>query len=189
MPFSRGPFPSTADLDTARRVLLGYHPVSQEQRETLELILAFINAHPENAHRRTCLSGHLTGSGFVLDHLGGRALLTHHRKLGRWLQLGGHADGDANLPGVALREATEESGINDLKIDPIPIDLDIHLIPARPGEPEHLHFDTRFLIRADPQAVARVGEESLDLRWFAPDELDGVETDNSVRRLFRIAFG
>ena len=119
----------------------------------------------------------------------GRALLTYHRKLGRWLQLGGHADGDANLAGVALREAVEESGIADLAIDPAPVDLDIHVIPARPGEPEHLHLDTRFLVRAGPGAEPRMSSESLDLRWFAPRDLHGVETDDSVRRLFRIAFG
>ena len=125
----------------------------------------------------------------VLDHEGRRALLTYHRKLERWLQLGGHADGDANLPGVALREAVEESGIDDLAIDPMPIDLDIHVIPARPGEPEHLHLDTCFVLRAGRGAVTRISGESLDLRWFAPDEIAAIDTDDYVRRLFRLAFG
>ena len=189
MRFVRGPFPPTDDLDAARRLLLAYDAPDEAQRAVRERMLAFIDAHPEDAHRRTCLPGHITGSALVLDHEERRALLTYHRKLGRWLQLGGHADGDANLAGVALREAVEESGIADLAIDPAPVNLDIHLIPSRPGEPEHLHLDTCFLVRAGPGAAPRMSEESLDLRWFAPRDLDVVETDDSVRRLFRIAFG
>ena len=114
-------------------------------------------------------------------------LLTHHGKLRRWLQLGGHCDGDADLARVALREATKESGIEGLAIDPVPIDVDIHTIPAHKGEPEHLHLDTRFLVRAPAGAVARASDESIGLRWFRAEELDSVETDESVRRLVRIA--
>jgi 8-oxo-dGTP pyrophosphatase MutT (NUDIX family) len=118
-----------------------------------------------------------------------RALLTLHGKLGRWLQLGGHCDGDANLAGAALREAQEESGIRELAIDPRPIDLDIHGIPARGPEPQHLHLDVRFLVRAPPGAQARASPESKELRWVTPAELLALPTDGSVRRLFRIVFG
>ncbi len=170
-------------------MLLAYDAPDEAQRAVQAGVLAFIETHPGDAHLRTCLPGHLTGSALVLDHEARRALLTHHRKLGRWLQLGGHADGDANLAGVALREAVEESGIADLAIDPTPVDLDIHTIPARPGEPEHLHFDTRFLLRAGPGTAPRMSGESLDLRWFTLRDLAGIETDDSVRRLFRTAFG
>src|SRR5262245_44683541 len=152
-------------------------------------MLAFVDEHPLDAHRRTLLVGHLTASAIVLDPRGERVLLTLHGKLGLWLQLGGHCDGDANLPGVALREATEESGIDDLAIDPVPIDLDIHPIPARPGEPEHLHLDTRFLVLAGDGARERRSEESRDLRWFTEAEARRIDTDDSVRRLFAIAFG
>ena len=152
-------------------------------------MLAFIEAHPLDAHLRSQLTGHLTASALLLDAAGERALLTLHKKLGRWLQLGGHCDGDANLPGVALRELVEESGIEAIEIDPAPIDLDIHGIPARPGEPEHLHLDTRFLARAAPGAVERASCESDELRWFSPRELAGIATDDSVRRLFELAFG
>ncbi len=151
-------------------------------------MLAFLDAHPGDAHRRTLLVGHLTASAIVLDPRRQRVLLTLHGKLGRWLQLGGHCDGDANLPGVALREATEESGIGDLAIDPVPIDLDIHPIPARPGEPEHLHLDTRFLVLAGDGARERRGEESRDLRWFTSPEARLLESDDSVGRLLEIAF-
>ena len=152
-------------------------------------MLAFIDEHPRDAHLRSCEPGHLTASAIVLDAEGRKVLLTHHRKLGRWLQLGGHCDGDADLARVALREATEESGIEGLSIDPTPIDVDVHAIPARKDEPEHLHLDTRFLVRAHAGAVARASDESLDLRWFDREEARAIETDDSVRRLLRIALG
>ena len=150
-------------------------------------MLAFLDEHPHDAHLRSCLPGHLTASAIVVDAKGERVLLTHHKKLGRWLQLGGHCDGDADLAAVALREATEESGIEGLEIDPVPIDLDIHTIPARKGEPEHLHLDTRFLVRAPVGAQARASDESDELRWFEPAEALAIDTDESVRRLIRKA--
>src|SRR5262245_64485460 len=119
-------------------------------------MLAFVDEHPLDAHRRTLLVGHLTASAIVLDPRRQRVLLTLHKKPGRWLQLGGHCDGDANLPGSALRECREESGIAGLAINPEPIDLDCHRIPTRPGEPEHWHLDTRFLVRAPEGARTRV---------------------------------
>jgi 8-oxo-dGTP pyrophosphatase MutT (NUDIX family) len=134
------------------------------------------------------LEGHLTASALVVDAAGERALLTHHKKLGRWLQLGGHCDGDANLAAVALRECEEESGIAGLRVLPEPIDLDIHPIPARPGEPVHLHYDTRFVVVAPPGAREVVGDESHALRWFETRELASIATDESVRRLFELVF-
>jgi 8-oxo-dGTP pyrophosphatase MutT (NUDIX family) len=178
---------STPDLILARRLLAAWEPPTLEQERTRDRILAFVDAHPSDAHLRSCVPGHLTASALVVDASGKRALLTHHRKLGRWLQLGGHCDGDANLAAVALREATEESGIEGLSIDPVPIDVDIHTIPARKGEPEHLHLDTRFLVRAPAGAAERASEESIELRWFDRDEAESLAIDDSVRRLLRIA--
>jgi 8-oxo-dGTP pyrophosphatase MutT (NUDIX family) len=181
--------PPIADLAAARALLEGWTPPTARQARTREAMLAFVDAHPLDAHRRTLLVGHLTASAIVLDHTRARVLLTLHGKLGRWLQLGGHCDGDANLAGVALREATEESGIEDLAIEPVPIDLDIHPIPARPGEPEHLHLDTRFLVLAGEGARERRSEESTELRWFDERETRRIELDDSVRRLLPITFG
>jgi len=158
-----------------------------QQSEARAFILEWIDAHPD-ALWRSCLEGHLTSSALILDAAGERALLTLHKKLGRWLQLGGHCDGDGNLAGSALREAREESGIQGLRVEPIPIDLDCHRIPALPGEPEHWHLDTRFIVRAPAGAVARAGAESKALRWFTPKELEGLTSDDSVRRLFALAF-
>ena len=181
--------PPIDDLSAARALLEGWTPPTAQQARTREAMLAFVDAHPLDAHRRTLLVGHLTAAAIVLDARRERVLLTLHAKLGHWLQLGGHCDGDANLPGVALREAREESGIEDLVIDPVPIDLDIHRIPARPGEPEHLHLDTRFLVLAGDGARERRSEESTDLRWFDEPETRRIELDDSVRRLLPIAFG
>lgn len=176
-----------ADLARARSTIERHVPRDRKQAQAREFVLAWIDAHPD-ALLRSCLDGHLTSSALVLDASGARALLTLHRKLGRWLQLGGHCDGDANLAGSALREASEESGISGLAIDPELIDLDCHRIPARAGEPEHWHLDARFLVRAPPAALARISQESRALRWFTPEELAGLATDESVLRLFRLAF-
>lgn len=176
------------DLALARRILAGYQPRDRAQAEERERMLAFVDAHPTDAHRRTLLVGHLTASALLVDRARGAALLTHHRKLDRWLQLGGHCDGDANLVGVALRECVEESGIADLAIDPTPLDLDIHVIPARKDEPEHLHLDTRFVVFAPPHARAVLSDESHELRWVHPHELGELASDASVRRLFDLAF-
>lgn len=176
------------DLALARRLLAGYAAPDATQAETRDEILAFIDAHPADAHRRSCAPGHLTASALLLDHAGERALLTFHAKLGRWLQLGGHCDGDANLPHVALRECQEESGIDELEVVSGIVDVDIHEIPARKDEPAHLHLDTRYLVRAAAGAEAVRNHESLELRWFTPEELEGVDADDTLRRLFRLAF-
>lgn len=180
-------------LERARGLLLRWVPTDEAQARERVKILGFLLEHPDALHR-SCVDGHLTAAAFVIDSDHERALLTHHRKLDRWLQLGGHCDGDGNLAAAALREGTEESGIPDLRIDPRPFDLDVHTIPARPAkgdraaEPEHLHLDVRFLVYAPPGAEPVVSDESHDLAWVGPSELGDYSTDESVERLFRRAF-
>jgi 8-oxo-dGTP pyrophosphatase MutT (NUDIX family) len=152
------------------------------QDEVRRRMLAFIDGHPD-ALWRSCTDGHFTGSAIVVDAPARRALLLFHTKHQRWLQPGGHADGDANLAAVALREATEETGIGGLRIDPEPVDLDIHAIPARPGEGPHLHLDARYLVVAPAGAEPAGNHESEDLGWFAPDALGGLGLDDGTRRL------
>jgi len=176
------------DLDRAREILERYAPRDDAQKRTRDAMLAFIELHPRDAHLRSCVEGHLTASALVIDESRGKGLLTFHRKLERWLQLGGHCDGDANLPGAALRESLEESGIEGLEIDPRPVDVDIHVIPARRDEPAHLHLDTRFFVYAPAGARETASEESNELGWFDAAGLRGIETDDSVRRLFKLAF-
>jgi len=139
-----------------------------------------------NAARRERQAGHLTGSAWLVTADGERVLLTHHRKLDRWLQLGGHADGDADLARVALREAEEESGLLDLEVETIVFDLDRHRIPARGDEPEHWHYDVRFVVRARGSEAFVVGEESHALAWRDVAEIARDDAaDVSLRRMAR----
>ncbi len=130
-------------------------------------MLAFLEEHPD-ALVRTCLAGHLTGSALVVDDDTGKVLLLHHAKLQRWLQPGGHADGDGDLGAVALREATEETGLVDLVLVRPAIDLDLHTIPARGAEPEHLHLDVRYLVLATNASALVINNESTAARWVDP---------------------
>ncbi|MDA1264534.1 MAG: NUDIX hydrolase [Planctomycetota bacterium] len=171
------------DLAVARAIVAGYGSQDPAQLELRVRILDWIEAHPGDAHRRTCLAGHLTASTLLWDAAGERVLLHHHRKLDRWLQFGGHCDGDANLRGVAWRETVEESGIEPAWFSPGPVDLDIHPIPGRGEEPEHLHLDVRYLARAPRGAMPACSQESKELRWLRPDEARGLGVDGSVARL------
>lgn len=142
---------------------------------------ALIDGHPD-ACVRTCRPGHLTGSALVVDSTGANTLLMLHAKFGRWLQPGGHADGDANLAAVALREATEETGIENLRIWPQPLHLDIHEVDP-PGEDAHLHFDVRFLVQAPADAQPQGNHESRGLRWVPLDGVASLGCDPGLVRL------
>lgn len=137
---------------------------------------------------RARLAGHFTASAWLVDRSGTRVLLTHHRKLQRWLQLGGHADGDRNLAAVALLEAQEESGLPDLRVDPALFDLDRHWIPARGEVPGHWHYDARYVVHAGADEQYVVSAESLDLAWRAIQQVasggDGAEGyDAALQRM------
>ncbi|MDF4253541.1 NUDIX hydrolase [Streptomyces sp. WMMB303] len=131
---------------------------------------------------KACSAGHITASAMVVDPRNDRVLLTLHRKLGRWLQMGGHCEPeDTTLAGAALREATEESGIPGLSLLPGgPLRLDKHRTPCA------WHLDVQYAALAPEGAVAAISEESLDLRWFGFEEVAGVE-DASVVRLARLS--
>ncbi len=124
----------------------------------------------ESAPLERTATSHLTGSAAVLDATGTHVLLTLHRRFGRWLQLGGHCDGDANLAGTALREAVEESGLDGLRIHPVPIDVDIHAVPCPPATGGR-HLDVRFLVVAPTRAEPSVTDESVAVSWFDVDDL------------------
>jgi len=158
-----------------------------DARETAmrDRLVAFVTAHPAACDRALAI-GHVTASAWIVDPARTRALLTHHRKLGAWLQLGGHADGDLDLRRAALREAREESGLASLRfaVDAI-YDLDVHPIPPRPGEPAHDHYDVRFAFEADPDEPLVVSAESKELAWIPIEALDHYGVDESVLRLAR----
>lgn len=127
---------------------------------------AFIDlTRSPGAFTRSRLDAHFTASAWLVSADGERALLMHHAKLGRWLQPGGHADGDADLARVALREAEEETGLTGLTVLPDIFDIDRHRIPSRGDEPEHWHHDVRFVVRADGDERYVANAESLALAW------------------------
>ena len=153
------------------------------ERETVALFEQLL-IDVENPFRRERLAGHFTASVWLVSADGGRVLLTHHRKLGMWLQLGGHADGERDLKIAALKEAEEESGLTELSIEPGIFDLDRHLIPEHKGVPEHWHYDVRYIVRASENEAYIVSDESHDLAWRTIAELAGsTEADASVQRM------
>lgn len=136
--------------------------------------------------------GHFTASCYIVDGAG-RLLLHHHRRLNRWLQMGGHVE-PAELPeAAAIREGREESGLTDLETVAL-IDLDIHAIPAGKGEPDHDHYDVRYLARtARPEAISIDRAESNDLAWVTLGEavelMPGAESQRAIRKIERLLTG
>jgi 8-oxo-dGTP pyrophosphatase MutT (NUDIX family) len=157
--------PNAAVHADAVRILSGWTSDDPAQRALCEAFLGFLAARPD-ACARSCVPGHLTASAVVLSDDGRHVLLTLHPRVGRWVQLGGHCEAqDKGLAEAALREATEESGIQKLKIDPRPLHLDVHPITCSLGVPTR-HFDIRFLGYAPPGAAPVRTSESVDLAWW-----------------------
>lgn len=148
--------------------------------------IRFVKAEP-GCLLRTCAPGHLTGSAWIVDGARGRTLLTHHLKLEKWLQLGGHADGDGDLLAVALREGLEESGLTRLRpVSAEIFDVDRHWIPARKTEPAHWHYDLRFMIEADMgEPLVRAANESKELAWVDVARVTELNPEESMARMVR----
>lgn len=148
------------------------------------LLLGLLARHGARLADRDHHPGHLTASALVVDGGSGRVALLLHTKLGRWLQPGGHADGDFQLAGVALREAAEETGLEGLEILPRPVDLDVHAVDHDDGG-RHLHLDVRFVVRAPAGGTLRSNHESDAIRWVAPEAVGELTDEPGIQRLVR----
>ena len=139
--------------------------------------------HPD-AFQRAHLPGHITGSAFIVSEDFTQTLLVHHAKLNKWLQPGGHADGDTNVAQVALREANEETGLLNLTLVSTGIfDIDIHPIPAGKDFPLHDHYDIRYLVKASILEKIIVSEESHDAKWVSLHNLEKHTSEKSILRM------
>jgi 8-oxo-dGTP pyrophosphatase MutT (NUDIX family) len=162
-----------------------YQPFDAYEHSMREQILSFIKENPD-CFKRTLLIGHITGSAFIVNKQKTHTLMTHHQKLDKWLQLGGHSDGDPNTLNVALREALEESGLK--KIDVLSeeiFDVDAHEIPARKNDPAHYHYDIRFLFEADDHQELTITNESKELMWIPLKRMEDYTNEESVLRMVR----
>jgi 8-oxo-dGTP pyrophosphatase MutT (NUDIX family) len=181
-------------LDRARAALrdalLRHVPADAAEADDLKEILALVEREPACFSRSTFVPGHVTGSAFIVCRSTRKVLLHHHRRLDAWLQMGGHDDGEHDPRATALREAAEESGLEDLMLlsDEI-LDVDVHDIPAGKGEPPHKHHDVRYaLVTESPSEIQRDAGESLDLAWFTLDEAAEKMNEPGARRaLARLA--
>ncbi|MBI5085363.1 MAG: NUDIX hydrolase [Acidobacteria bacterium] len=162
---------------------LGRHtPQNAHEAGMLARISAFVREH-DDCCKRGLLIGHVTGSAWVVNAERTHTLMVHHARLGKWLQPGGHADGSFDILAVAMREVEEETGIRAAPATEEIFDVDAHDIPARKAEPAHVHYDIRFLLEAGMDERPVVSPESRDVAWVRLDQVESLNTDDSVMRL------
>ena len=161
-----------------------YKTSFDEEMVAIPRFKSLLNNFP-TCYQRSLITGHITASAWIIDEFGSSALLVHHKKLVRWLQPGGHADGDENILAVATREAREETGLKTLKlIDENIFDIDIHLIPRHEDIQSHYHHDIRFLFTADKTENYVVSDESNELAWMPMEKMDICTRKNiSIHRM------
>jgi 8-oxo-dGTP pyrophosphatase MutT (NUDIX family) len=170
-------------------LLDAYAATWPEDRERLAGFRAFVASH-DDCFLRTCLPGHVTASAWAVSACRTRNLLVLHKKLGKWLQPGGHADGDGDTIAVALREVHEETGLQPRGVLPVrghraPLDIDVHEIPANASDPAHLHYDIRYLVDMGTNAMPVVSDESDDVRWFTAEGIGAVSDEEPLLRMAR----
>jgi 8-oxo-dGTP pyrophosphatase MutT (NUDIX family) len=165
------------------QLLQNHKPFNHEEQQFIDNTIQFVQENVD-CFERTLLIGHVTGSAWIVDKSREFTLLTHHRKLDKWFQTGGHCDGDYDVLNVALKEAMEETGLTDIEVVSSDIfDIDIHEIPERKGIPAHLHYDVRFLLEADINEPLIVSSESTDLAWVAISEVEKLNNSESIMRM------
>lgn len=169
--------------DFLLQLLNDYVPHPEEEIFKKDMI-TFIKKY-DNCFERELIIGHITGSAWLVNHDNSKALLMHHTKLDRWFQLGGHCDGNPDVLAVAIKEAQEESGIqNIVPVKKTIFDIDIHLIPANKKEKEHYHYDVRFLLQVQGDDTIVQNRESKELRWIGKNKTELPTSNPSVVRMF-----
>lgn len=177
------------------KLLDRYEERHADEYPTIERIRRLVATRPRAFERDHFDPGHVTASAWIVSRESGAALLTHHRKLDRWLQLGGHTDGETDVVASALREAEEESGLSGFRVRRLDgeleiLDVDVHEIPARGGEPAHEHHDIRFLLEvSERQPIERQVAESKAVQWFPDAGRSGLLGEESLARMARKAEG
>ena len=167
------------------RQLIENYCARYQVEKTAQSILSFLQAD-KNPFSRKNQHGHFTGSAWIVNPDKSKILMTHHKKIGKWLQLGGHADDEEDLLKVSQREAKEESGLNNFVILSKEIfDMDIHEIPSIGSEPKHLHYDIRFLLEANPEESIIVSDESYDVAWIELDKIQQINSEDSIIRMVK----
>ncbi len=172
-----------------RKILLDllekHSPIDENELKMTNETIEFVKAN-EDCFKRELLIGHVTGSAWIVNDARTHVLMMHHRKLNQWFQPGGHCDGDSDVLNVALKEANEETGLENLKVvDGEIYDVDVHQIPERKGIPVHYHYDVRFLIEADMNEPLIVTEESNDLSWVSLEKIAEHNDSDSILRMAR----
>jgi len=169
------------------KLLEKYQTDDQKERQMQYDLIQFVEQY-ENCFDRELAVGHITGSAWLVNKELTHVFFTHHKKLDKWFQPGGHSDGNANTLAVAMNEASEESGIEDVFIQPLSdniFDIDIHTIPARKNELEHLHYDIRFILETDMSHPLNISDESHEIAWIAINDIPKYTTEESIQRMLK----
>lgn len=164
-------------------LLKSYSRKYEVEKTLCERFILFVQNN-ENCFERALEEGHITASAFVINMEETHVLLVHHKKLQKWLQPGGHADGEKDVLSVAMKEVYEETGLE--KIEPVMeniFDIDIHLIPKRKQEKEHYHYDVRFLLKSVGSDKYYLSDESNALSWIRIESIHNYTTEPSILRM------
>jgi 8-oxo-dGTP pyrophosphatase MutT (NUDIX family) len=163
--------------------LQNHTPFDHHEERMLVQCIRFANNY-ENCFDRNLGIGHFTAASWITCPGGNNVVLLHHKKIGKWLQPGGHFEPGETMYEACLREAREETGLENLDfVEDRLFDVDVHLIPELNGMPPHYHFDLRFHLMANPVEELVVSKESKEVKWVGLKEVPVFNPDQSVGRM------